>query len=330
MKRILLIVVGIAICSMTANAQLGNALQRAARKAAEKATERAIDRATDAAVNAAEQEANKALGLDQAEPAQTAQPATEEVTYESLMSQAAELPTVQQMVNHKTYELREQSLKLLMSPVSKYLMNVATLSTQALSIAFADVDTAQVEEMAYRMAEAGTGLSREELKALENMSEAEQEAYLAAHYRQGTYEAAVIKEAENVSKLIEPLQPQIDRWTAAGDEADKLFESEMARCKTIYAKYANKLNSEQGEALISVQLKYYTEIAPYLRTAIEKSMQLRLKKQLPIALDIEKEMAKIRAKNPDVVTMLLNYPQLTSTQYFAEAARLLEIPYFTD
>ena len=314
MKRLLLVILGIALGTMTANAQLGNALQRAARKVAEKSVERAIDRATDAAANAAEQEANRALGLDQNEPA--AQPAAEgeEVTYESLMLQAAELPTAEQLVSHKTYELREQSLKLMLSPVSKYLMNVASLSAQAMSLAYADIDSAQAEEMAYRLAETSTGLSREELKAMENMSDAEQEAYLAARYRQGTYEAAVVKEAENLSKLLEPLQPQIDRWTAAGEKAERMYDEYMQPAREIYAKYAKQLST--------------SEVAPYLHDAVKQAMMTIVKKQLPIALEIEQEMAKLRAKNPDAVTLLLNYPQQTVTVYFAYIAHLLEIPEF--
>lgn len=328
MKRLLLVILGIALGTMTANAQLGNALQRAARKVAEKSVERAIDRATDAAANAAEQEANRALGLDQNEPA--AQPAAEgeEVTYESLMLQAAELPTAEQLVSHKTYELREQSLKLMLSPVSKYLMNVASLSAQAMSLAYVDIDSAQAEEMAYRLAETSTGLSREELKAMENMSDAEQEAYLAARYRQGTYEAAVVKEAENLSKLLEPLQPQIDRWTAAGEKAERMYEEYMQPAREIYAKYAKQLSTAEGAALVDVQLRYYSEVAPYLHDAVKQAMMTIVKKQLPIALEIEQEMAKLRAKNPDAVTLLLNYPQQTVTVYFAYIAHLLEIPEF--
>ena len=37
-------------------------------------------------------------------------------------------------------------------------------------------------------------------------------------------------------------------------------------------------------------------------------------------------MAPIRAQHQDIISALLNYPQLTVSQYFTEPARLLDIP----
>ena len=86
------------------------------------------------------------------------------------------------------------------------------------------------------------------------------------------------------------------------------------------------MKTATGKELVNLQVAYYTECAPHLRTAVQAAMNTRLKEQLPIAEQLEKEMAKIRATHPDAVAQLLNYPKLTATQFFTEAVRLMEIP----
>jgi hypothetical protein len=41
-------------------------------------------------------------------------------------------------------------------------------------------------------------------------------------------------------------------------------------------------------------------------------------------------MVEIRAQHQDVVSMLLNYPQITATQYFMEPTHLLDIPEYKE
>lgn len=41
-------------------------------------------------------------------------------------------------------------------------------------------------------------------------------------------------------------------------------------------------------------------------------------------------MDGIRAAHPETLTSLVNYPQMTATQYFAEVAKLLEIPEYVE
>ena len=63
-----------------------------------------------------------------------------------------------------------------------------------------------------------------------------------------------------------------------------------------------------------------------MRTAVQQALKIRLNEQLPVAEEIEQQMAPIRAQHQDIISALLNYPQLTVSQYFTEPARLLDIP----
>ena len=54
-------------------------------------------------------------------------------------------------------------------------------------------------------------------------------------------------------------------------------------------------------------------------------MRIRLDEQLPIAEEIERQMADIRAQHGNMLSSLLRYPQLTATQYFSDPSRLMEI-----
>ena len=57
---------------------------------------------------------------------------------------------------------------------------------------------------------------------------------------------------------------------------------------------------------------------------------MRLDEQLPIAEEIEHQMVDIRTQHQDAISLLLNYPRLTATQYFTEPTRLLEIPEYSE
>lgn len=333
MKKVLLLAAALLVAGVSADAQLGGLVRKAAQKAADKVVDKTVDKAADKAADAINKEVDKRLGWDnQQSTQQQSTPATnaEPVTFQSLMAQAGELPTVQQLVSHKTFELKEQTLRLMTSPVTRYMGNLTMLAMQASALSYQDMDSAQVVDAAYRNVERATGLSRQELEAMENMSEEEQQAYLMARYNQGTAEAALVASAEEVAKLMEPLQPMIDKWTAAGDEINKLFDDADAQCRKVYARYADRLSKASGSARIDLLLSYYGEIAPYRREAARAAMQQRLDKQLPIAEQIEKEMVKIRKAHPDALTMLICYPQMTAASYFSDASQMLEVPEYTE
>ena len=328
-----------------AEAQVGSLLQKAAKKAVDKTTEKVLDKTTDAAAEAASKaverqvekvlpsassKSNAASSSASASNTSDASGSDAPATYESYMRQLPELPTAQQLVNYKNAELNEQKLKMLGSPVFTFSGNAAMLAMQVLQLPYEDMDSAQLTNAAYKYAEAYTGLSKEEIDKLSAMTDEEKEAYLASHYQKGRAETTLLKNSEEVAKYLEPLQPQIDRWDAFNDKVEELYRESDAKCKTIYGKYADRLASASEAESRDLQIRYYSEIVPIQRQAVEKALQIRLNEQLPVAEAIEKEMVKIRATHQDAVSMLLNYPQLTATRYFAEVTRLLNIPRFDE
>ena len=330
MKRLALFSLIMMLCTFTANAQIGGLVRKAASKAVNKAVDKAVDKATDKAAEAIEQEIENEFDKhtqDKSDKRTSQTSQADETTYLGLMKQLPELPTVQQFVNHKEAEFNEQSLKLLVSPVTKYSAKSLSLSMQSTSLIATDIDSAQATEMAYKYAQQSTGLSREEIDKLSTMSEDEQQAYLQAHYREGTAEAALMENAAEAAKYLEPIQPIIDKWTAIDTKIDALYAEADGKCQTIYKKYADQLaKAGDDKSRNKVLLRYYGEILPIQHVAVKQAMQIRMNEQLPIAEQIEKEMVSIRAKHQDAISILLNYPQMTATRYFLEYSRLTDIP----
>ena len=319
MKKLVVVIACLLLSGMTANAQLGSLIQKAAQKTSEKLT----DKAAEAAAKALEEKLDKQKPKDASAKAEPQANTDETLTYASLMKQAQELPTVQQLTSFKSAELNEQALKLLTSPVTSFNSKVMSLSMQGL-------DSAQVVEGAYNLAQLSTGMTKEELEHLASLPEDQQEAYIAAHYRPGTAEAAMVSQASDISKYLEPLQPLIDKWGEVGEKADAFLAQANEKCKGVYKKYASELTKASDKERVSILLKYYAEIVEYQRTAVQQAMRVRLDEQLPIAEDIEKKMVTIRAEHPDIVSAFMNYPQLTATQYFADVAKIIEVPEFND
>lgn len=325
MKRILFFAIIMALSCATANAQLGGLLEKAAKKTSQKVTKKLTDKAEDAIDKAVDKKIDETLDKEKASRNQS-RSSEQALTYDNLMRQVPELPSVEQYLKYKEAELNEQSLKLLTSRVSSFNMELVGLMGQAAAgVGDSQIDSAQATDMAYRYAEMTTGLSKEEIEKLSQMSEEEQQAYLQAHYRQGTAEAAILREGEEAARLLEPVQPLINQWDEVGRKIDALYEEADDKCKSIYAKYTDKLKKAEGKARNKVLLEYYAEALPVQRRAVENAMRIRLDEQLPIAEEIERQMADIRAQHGNMLSILLRYPQLTATQYFSDPSRLMEI-----
>lgn len=327
MKRTLLIALVAIVLPLTSQAQLGNLLEKAAKKAVKKTTEKlvdkAADKASDAATKAIDKEIDKRLPSDKSTP--LAEP-TEQATYKSLMQQLPELPSVDQLTKYQEAKLNDKTLALVTSRVTAFSTKVLDLSAQCATLNYRDLDSAQ----AMRLTEAYTGLSQSELQQLSAMSEEEQQAWLQNHYSQERAEANLAKQAVDASKWIEPLQPQIDRWSQVGDKISGVYKEMDTKLQPLYSKYAPKLEQASGKERTSLLIAYYAEAAPHIRTAVQQALTIRLQEQLPIAEQIEGEMVKIRTSNPDAINQLISYPQLTATQYFSEVMRLLEIPEYRE
>ncbi|MBO7460433.1 MAG: hypothetical protein J6T53_05980 [Bacteroidales bacterium] len=329
MKKLVLLIIAVIVGTFTANAQIGGFLEKAAKKAQQKTEDKIIEKTSEKAAD----KVSDAI-VDQIPDVEVEEQAVEEsdepLTYEGIMRQLKPIPSVQQMVSYKKAELSGQGLKMLSSEVMKFQMKVLDLTGKVLEVPYQNADSAQIMEAAYNYAEMTTGLSKEEMDMLAQMSEEEQEAYLQAHYNEGQAEAAMMEAAVEASKYLEPLQPTIDRWTAIGDKVDNVFQESDEQCAAIYKKYAAKLDTEDEEARNKVLLKYYEEVAPIIRDAVDRAGEIRFKEQLPIAMEIEEEMVKIRAEHQDAISVLLNYPQLTASAYLAESLKIIEIPEYPE
>ena len=178
-QKTILLLACFSLLAFSANAQLGDILNKAAKKATQKATQKMADKATDAAVKALE---SKIDSKQDNSSNDTQTPATDQpLTYHDIMAQLPQLPSADQYVKYKEAELNEQSLKLMVSPVTSFLSQSMSLSVQALSL----IDTTGATDLAYKQAELSTGLSRQELEHLATLPDDQQEAYLRAHYKNG-------------------------------------------------------------------------------------------------------------------------------------------------
>lgn len=334
MKKLILLAACSLLLAAPAQAQLGNLMKAAAKKAAQKVVDKTVDKAAEAATNAVQQ----SLGLDQqqqqqepqADPQtnQTAADPSAPLTYDALLAQMPALPTARQLASYKEAELNEATLRLLTNPVTTFNAKVLSLSMQALSLAYAGVDSAAVTEGAYKLAESTTGLSRQEIDKLATMSDEEQEAYLAAHYAQGTAEANLLRNAAQAAELLKPTEPLVNQWDEIGKKADEIYNQLETSCRSVYAKYADRLANAGGKERNDLLLQYYNETVELQRTAVQQVQKLRREEQLPVAQKIDDMIQKIQKANPNTLVSLLNYCQLTATAYFTDVTRLLEIKDF--
>lgn len=330
MKRLLLLIIAVVVGTCAANAQIGGLLEKAAKKAQKKTEDKIIEKTSEKAADKVSSAIADQIPDVEAEEPAVMEESDEPLTYEGIMRQLKPIPSVQQMVSYKKAELGGQGLKMMSSEVMKFQMKVLDLTGKVFQIPLQYADSAQIMEAAYKNAELYTGLTKEEIDMLATMSEEEQEAYLEKHYKEGQAEAAMLAQAMEASEYLEPLQPTIDRWTAIGDKADNVYQEADKQCAEIYKKYAAKLDTEDEDARNKVLLKYYEEVAPIIRDAVERASEIRFNEQLPIALEIEEEMVKIRAEHQDAISVLLNYPQLTASTYFAESLKIMEIPEYPE
>lgn len=333
MKKLALLIIAVIVGTITAEAQIGGLLQKAAKKAQQKTEEKIIDKASDKASEQISDAVADQIPEEEAseDPAYTTDE-SEPLTYEGVMRLMPPIPSAQQMVSYKKAEFGGQGLRQMSSQVMKFQMTVLELTSKVYTIPVQGADSAQIVEDAYKYAEMYTGLSKEEIDMLSEMSEEEQEAYLAEHYQEGQAEAVLLQQAAEVGEELEPLQPMIDHWSSFDNKIIEVNQEADSKCKAIYAKYEPQLKKAEGddEARNKVLLKYYEEAAPIIHDAIISCNKIRLDEQLPVAMELEEQIIPIRQRHPNAITAILNYPQLTAVQYFTEALRVMEIPEYPD
>lgn len=328
MKKYIILAIALVFGVLNANAQFGSVLKKVAKQTESAIREKATEQATEKATQSIEEQ----LGTPEEVSDEPMVESDEPLTFESLMQMVPALPSAQQMVSYKKAELGGQSFKLLSSEVMKFQMSILDLTGKVYTIPYQGADSAQIMDAAYQSAELYTGLTREEIDMLATMSEEEQEAYLQKHYNEGQAEAVLLQQAAEIGEEMEPLQPDIDRWSSFDDRITENHKECSTQCKKIYEKYADKLANAEGddEARNKILLKYYEEVAPIIRESIVTCNNIRLKEQLPVANEIEEQMVPIRERHKDAISALLNYPQLTAVQYLTETLRILEVPEYPD
>ena len=329
MKKIILLAIAIIIGTFSANAQIGGLLDKA-KKLKEKTENKIIDQTSEKAADKVSDAIVDQIGIPEQEVGEepTVIDSDEPLTYEGLMRMLPVIPSVQQMVSYKKAELNGQGFKQLSSELMKFQMTVLDLTGKVYSIPYQGADSTEIVEAAYRNAELYTGLTKEEIDMLATMSEEEQEAYLKEHYTEGQAEAVLLQQAAEIGEEMEPLQPIIDRWSSYDEKIAQINNESNAQCETIYAKYADKLAKAEGddEAYNKILLKYYEEVAPIIRESVIQCCKVRLDEQLPVAMELDEQMIPIRERHPNAISAILNYPQLTASQYFTETLRILEVP----
>lgn len=322
-KKTILLLACLTLTAFTANAQLGDILNKAARKATQKATEKLTDKAADAAAKSLESKLEQNKKKTTADEDVNEQPASISLM---LTTQMPELPSAEQYTRYKEAELNEQTLKLMVSPVTSFQSNILSLSMKI----FSQIDSTELTEATYRQAEMSTGLTREELEHLATLPDDQQQAYLQAHYKEGTAQAALIQQAAEASEYLKPIQPLIDQWESFNSRIDDLYKSSDEQCKQIYQRYSHQLNKASDKERNKILIKYYSEIAPIVRNTVLQALQIRLSEQMPVAEQIEQHISSIRAEHPDLFSLSLNYPRNTATLFLAEPAHMLDIPQYSD
>lgn len=318
MKKILIFIALLAFVSFNADAQFGNLLKKAGEKAAEKATKAVKDRLNG------DQEQTQNNNTPNSSESNTSNSTSNDddhiPTLPEILAQMPTLPTAAQLADYKQAEANEKTLKMMTSPVTRFRSEVVTLAAQALASAYSNLDSNYATLAAQRY----TGLTEAEMKALENMSEEEQEAYLNNYYQSGRADEARMQAAQRVAEYAQLIEPDVKRYEAIDDKIQKIYQDSHQQMVPIYQKYADRINNAEGKDQALLLAEYYSKIVNLNRSAVEQAMQLRIKEQMPIAEAIEKTNEGLRKKDPGA--LIPNYLQIFATAYFAEVENLFSVP----
>ena len=327
MKKILAIAALCAIMATPSQAQIGGLLRQAASKTVEKTTNTLLNKATDKASDKAVESIEGALGAKaKTTTGQTVNLATASLA--DILGQSAVMPTDKEIVEYKGYELNNQQLRLLASPVSRYLGSLSTNSMKAMGMIYGEGDSAAMTNMAMQYTSMATGLSQEQIREISEMSEEEQEAYLTNYYNSGQMQANQLKRAETSAEYATETEKQLNQYNAIEDRIAGIYDEARSKMQTVYGKYAEQLASAKTDAQRNaVLLKYYAEAVPLQRDAVQKSMELRRTEQLPLAEEMDAINNKILTEHPDAI-VVTTYVNLLVTQYYIEGRNIIDIPEF--
>lgn len=320
MRKFITLIALVAFTAFGAQAQIGGLLNKAAKKVAEKTTEKAKD--------SMEEALNKKLGTNSSskETSTTKQNTninSEEDTpasIQELVAQMPELPSSKQLIDYKNAEAKEMTLKMMTSPVTMFRTQVVTLMSQANALVYADFDSTTVANMTMQY----TGLTEKEIKAMENMTEEEQQAYIMAYYQSGKADEVRMKAVEKAAEYAKRTESLVEEYDRINDKVEALYKEADKKMAPIYKSYAKKLENLEGKDYQILLAEYYSKIVDIQRSAIIEAMKIREKEQLPIAENIEKINSEIRKNDKGII--LTNYLQMWGISYFTETEHLFDTP----
>lgn len=362
MKKLVVIVMALVAVSFTANAQLGGvvggALKKAASKTIDKTIDKTVDKTTDKVSTAASDAILGHLGLKKNANAATPDAADVEakpLTPEEAMALMPSLPTEKQVVDHLGYERKQATLKLIASPVSKYVaqLTAATMRVTSESVNSAAVQAAAAEDEMMASILQKYGLTREQFESmsdeekeafskryaddmlkemgvgytvdqLENMSESEREA--AQQQMQTTMMAKAFEQAQQTPAVTAYETPAaknfldvFSKYHDFNDAADAFFDKAKEQAREIWeTKYAAKA----GEGALA---SYWVEVVPLQFEALKNAQELIKTMQLPVAAQLNDAAAAYDKEQGKTMYSSRNYIMDCALNYLRLGLRLTDV-----
>lgn len=218
-------------------------------------------------------------------------------------------------------DLIAQTMKMMTSPVTMFRTQVVTLMSQVSMLIYGDFfDSTTVANMTMQY----TGFTEKEMKAMENMSEEEQQAYIMAYYHSGKADEIRMKAVEKTAEYAKRTEALVEEYERINDKVEALYKEAEKNMTPIYKSYAKRLENLEGKDYQILLAEYYSKIVDIQRSAVIEVMKIREKEQLPIAENIEKINSEIRKNDKGII--LSNYLQMWGISYFTETEHLFEVP----
>lgn len=322
MKKIFALAVIALSVNGIAQAQIGRSVLNAAASSAKSKVEKSL---TKKAEDAATKKMNQMFGLGN----NSDLPATPQ----DFMGRRPALPTQNQIVEYGVEKtINPSSMKLLVHPVARFSAKITMISMDAVagsttngnvnqnaysnsSLRALGIDPVEFNNMSEEEQEAcmnkiaeqrlnAYGLTSDDFKAMENMSEEEQDQYIMQHIdiEKMANNPVVIKQAQDYSQQVTEYQPAydlLDRFDAIGARADSLLDASDRYANQLWdSKYANQPMSEK------LMRDFYNEYIPVFLANFNAAQEIRKSEQVPLGMEIDATVQKISSKQGGQVPTL--------------------------
>lgn len=244
-----------------------------------------------------------------------------------------DLPTEQQIVDYAVEKSQNPaSVKLLVSHVTRFNGRVALSSSKVYSSITStyNLDSAYMAnqlrqlgidpEEYYKLSEeeqeaymnkimeqrlSAYGLTPDDVKAIENMSDEEAQQYLAQHANYNPQADPLLQKQMNEYKdKYSDYQKAIDLYSNYTDVDDRVREILNKAHDFGSELWSSKYAGMGYDADILSQ--FFKEYAPVLRNALTQAQSIRINDQLPIAVAIDEEVRNVALKSKQSVPVLFS------------------------